>query len=303
MDKEQARFILGSYRPGMADGDEPQFALALALAAENRELGEWLARERALDAAFADALRTIPLPESLREDILGCLEGERHGIPEATEDHDAAMIGALAALPVPSQLRGNILAAMEAGTRSPAPVQNAASDTPRSIWRRLSIPLAAAAGIALALLLTKPGKPSLAQASRVPIGAVPVSFISTYESPSFDLELKQDNREVLVETLKARSLPCPCCLPPGLKGAPGIGCRELTIEGRHGSLICFALTELGPVHLVIFRREDVDGSCSNSLDDPCYFTRGEWAVARWQNSENVFFVIGKTDVETLKKLF
>ena len=73
MDKEEARFILRSFRPDGADVNDADFAEALALAMENRELGEWLASERAFDAAFAKALGSIDLPEHLREDIIACL--------------------------------------------------------------------------------------------------------------------------------------------------------------------------------------------------------------------------------------
>ena len=83
MDKEQARFILRSFRPDGADVDDKDFAEALALATENRELGEWLADERAFDAAFAKALSSVELPETLRQDILGCLAGERGDFPQA----------------------------------------------------------------------------------------------------------------------------------------------------------------------------------------------------------------------------
>jgi len=96
MDKEQARFILRSFRPDGADVNDADFAEALALAMENRELGEWLAGERAFDAAFAKALTAVDLPETLREDILGCLAGERGDFPQAEDHRDAALIGALA---------------------------------------------------------------------------------------------------------------------------------------------------------------------------------------------------------------
>ena len=76
MDKEQAKFILQSFRPDGADAQDPDFADALAVAAEDRELGEWLAEERAQDASFAAALASVEIPEALRENILGVLRGE-----------------------------------------------------------------------------------------------------------------------------------------------------------------------------------------------------------------------------------
>jgi len=59
MDKEEARFILRCFRPDGADAENPDFAEALAWAAKDRELGEWLARERARDADFASALSSV----------------------------------------------------------------------------------------------------------------------------------------------------------------------------------------------------------------------------------------------------
>lgn len=301
MDKEQARFILGSFRPGIDEVDDSDFTQALALAATNRELGEWLSKERAMDEAFAIALCGIPLPETLREDIIGCLHGDRHGLPEADSDHDARMIGALASVRVPSSLRQQILSAMERSSEVPDRVTARAE---HSRWRRWSMPLAAAAGVAFAMILThQPDQRSIARSSsKLPLQVVQAGFIDTYKSPFFHLDVKKDKPEALVEELKSRSLPCPCCLPPGLNGVKSIGCREMEINGKHGSLICFEQDDVGIVHLVIFRRDDIDGQCSD-IKDPCTERMGEWSVARWQNSENIFILIGKTTPETLKKLF
>lgn len=321
MDKEQAKFILRSFRPGdrsASDTSTEDFAEALALAASNRELGEWLAEERAMDETFTKALGAIELPETLREDILGCLNGERRDYPNAQDQADAAMIGALASMPVPANLRGDILAAMErsaprqaSGNFGKAAIIEDPLEVgvePLSpIWRRLGIPLAAAAGIALALIITREpqdgGQLVEADTRPVPIEVVPVSFIQTYEAPNFHLEVKRDNREQLEEVLHSRKLPCPCCLPPGLENSKSIGCRELVIDGKHGSLICFQQDGMGVVHLVIFKREDVDGSCSNKLADPCLLQEGKWAIARWMNDESVFFLIGEGDLEQIKGLF
>lgn len=308
MDKKHAKFILRSFRPGESDASTQDFAEALALAASNRDLGEWLAEERAMDEAFVQALDGIELPTRLRADILGCLDGERGDHPNAADSQDSAMIGALASLKVPGNLRGDILAAMQrSAPQTSTNGQVAAIVEPSTLtplWKRLAIPLAAAAGIALALIVTRgPGDQRLAQSSPVPIETVPVSFIQTYEAPDFDLEVKQDSRERLVEVLHSRSLPCPCCLPPGLENSKSIGCRELVINGRHGSLICFQQDEMGTVHLIIFNRDDVDGSCANKLADPCYLTRDKWSIARWQNDDSVFFLIGEGELEQMKKLF
>jgi len=48
MDKEKAQFILTSFRANGKDSADADFQEALKLAVEDRELGEWLADERAI---------------------------------------------------------------------------------------------------------------------------------------------------------------------------------------------------------------------------------------------------------------
>ena len=295
MDKEQARFILRSFRPDGADVNDQDFAEALALAMENRDLGEWLADERAFDAAFAQALCSVALPENLRHDILGCLAGERGDFPQAEDARDAAWIGALASIQPPPALREEIITAMHRTARAHRQV------TP--IWRRMAIPLAAAAGVALAFLLTAKEAPQpLATAGPLPVDVVQAGFIRTFESPLFSLDEQRDDHQALLANLKSRKLPCPGCLPPGLVGEKSIGCRELVIDGKSGSLICFDEQETGTVHLVIFRREDVCGVLPHR-DRPDFAQRGHWAAARWEDDKNVFILIGNTDIRKLAALF
>ena len=298
MDKEQARFILRSFRPDGADGNDQDFAEALALAIEDRELGEWLAHERALDAAFASALNSVELPENLRQDIIGCLAGERNGFPQAKDAQDALWIGAIASIQAPPNLRDEILTAMErtasVGTMPPAK---------RPVWQRFGLPLAAAAGVALAFFLTRQhDAPKLVQSGRLPVDVVQAGFIRTFESPLFSLDETRDDHQVLIAHLKSRKLPCPGCLPPGLANVKGVGCRELVIDGKHGSLVCFDEREAGVVHLVIFRREDVSGPLPQR-DHPEFGQQGHWATARWEDEKNVFILIGNTELRKLAALF
>jgi hypothetical protein len=296
MDKEQARFILRSFRPDGADADDHDFAEALALAMRDRELGEWLADERAMDAAFANALSAVRIPESLREDILGCLAGERADFPQAGDERDAAMIGALASIQPPADLRGRILTAMERSHPVAFPK--------RSLWRRVALPLAAAAGIAFAFLLTKnqSQQPALANNGPLPVDVVQAGFIRAYESPLFSLDEKREEHRELLQHLASRKLPCPGCLPPGLVGVKSIGCRELVINGKRGSLICLDERENGVVHLVIFRREDVSGDLPCSKQ-PSFAQKGHWTAARWCDDKNVFILVGATDLRKLASLF
>ena len=294
MDEDRARFILRSFRPDGADVDDHDFAEALAMAMEHRELGEWLAEERAFDAAFAKAPCSVELPENLRDDILGCLAGERGDFPQAEDGHDAALIGALASIHPPAGLRDEILAAMDRTAQ--------ASRVTKPLWRRFAMPLAAAAGVALAFLLTRKGGGSHMVSGPLPVEVVQAGFIHAFESPLFSLDEQRDDQRLLIENLKSRKLPCPGCLPPGLQNVEGIGCRELVIDGKAGSLICFDERENGIVHLVIFRREDVCGELP-CREHPDFAQKGHWAAARWEDEKNVFILIGNTEVRKLASLF
>lgn len=70
MKNEEARFILQAYRPGGADSSDPFFAEALAQAQRDPQLGAWLAREQAFDAAIAAKLREMNPPADLRDNIM-----------------------------------------------------------------------------------------------------------------------------------------------------------------------------------------------------------------------------------------
>ncbi len=296
MDKEQARFILRSFRPDGSDGSDPEFAEALKLAHEDIELGQWLANERTFDAAFAAALAGVTLPPALGNTILTALAIKRGDTPQAADPLDAAMIGALASLQPPLALRGEVLAGMKSTARP--------DRRPVSSWRRAAIPLAAAAGIALALVITRRQvSPPLVRNAPLPVEVVETGFIRAFESPRFALDETLEDHRVLITHLKQRKLPCPCCLPRGLANVKGIGCRELVINGKSGSLLCFDAREEGIVHLIIFRREDVRGELPQR-QSPAYSQSGSWSVARWADDERAFFLLGKdTNTTKLAALF
>lgn len=296
MDKEQARFILRSFRPDGADANDPAFSEALHLAASDRELGEWLARERARDAGFSQALARIEIPDTLREEILFGLAAERGEVPAPHDELDRAFIAALSDLHPPEELRAEILAAMspQKGVKGPFP------------WFRVALPLAAAAGFAFAFFVGQDGgkHPGVARIPSVPIEAVQAGFFKTIQDPAFSLEHESASHETLFSYLKKRGLPCPSCdpIPAGLQKIPSFGCRELLIDGRSGSLICFDMGKDGEVHLIIFRREDVAGDVPVGAK-PRFSQNGEWSVASWGTSDSVFILVGEIEVEQLEALF
>ena len=297
VDKERAQFILRSFRPDGSDVEDCDFAEALAMAMENRELGEWLADERAFDASFSNALSSVELPENLRQDIIGCLAGELGDYPQAGDGQDAAFIGALASVRPSPLLRQEILTAMERSTQVPAILPK------KWLFHRFSMYLAAAAGVTLAFILTDQKKPTtLTTNGPLPLDVVQAGFLRTYESPLFSLDETHKKNEDVVAHLKSRNLPCPCCLPPGLAKVKGIGCRELVIDGKSGTLICFDERENGVLHLLIFRRQDVCGDLPQR-EHPVFAQDGHWAAARWEDHNNVYLVIGNTDIQKLSTIF
>lgn len=304
MDKEEARFILRCFRPDGSDAADPEFAAALQLAAADRDLGEWLAKERALDADFSEVLGTLPLPEGLREEILAGLAAERGDLPQA-DKIDASFIGALATVKPPEGMRDEILAAMEQSAPKTEARRGAS-------WWRFGVPLAAAAGIALAFIL---------QLDRPPVGdrsadagvqqegsAVPVSFvqseaIATLDSPDFTLDLKNSDHDTLFEFIHKSGRACASgCVPEGLTKVPGLGCRIIEIDGKPGAIICFKRGENEMVHLVVFRRHDVAGSLPDEAR-PQLEQSGNWAVARWEQGDRAFMLLSQTNTERLSELF
>ena len=318
MDKEEARFILRCFRPDGADAGNPDFAEALAWAAKDRELGDWLAHERSRDADFANALNAVTIPTALREEILAGLAIERGDMTPHPDAFDFSVMGAMASIQPPSGLRCEILAAMQ---RTAAP---------RRSWRwtwQWGAPVAAAAGIAFAFLASSqksadpvsdrklvtspPEERRVANPPNPTGGAIPISigtvetgFINTFEDPGFTLDLKNPDHHALFEHLKDEKLPCPnACLPKGLKDIPGLGCRELKIDGKRGALVCFK-QENDVVHLVAFKRCDVKCRLPKK-GEPDIGKHGKWSVARWADDEWVFVLMGEknVDVKRLADLF
>jgi len=310
MDKEEARFILRCFRPDGADAENPDFAEALAWAAKDRELGEWLARERARDADFAIALSSVSIPPLLREEILVSLAMERGDAGMYPDSFDASVIGAMAGIHPPSNLRGEILSAMERTAAEPAKGRR---------WWHFGLPAAAAAGIAFAFLASRPARvdetpvvvsdPTPPEELTLDAGApvanvVPVSLpintleeasIRIFEDPGFTLDLRNPDHHALFEHIKSSKLPCPSrCLPKGLKDFNGDGCRELDIEGKKGALVCFKQQD-DTVRLVVFKRCDV--KCKLPKGQPSFGQHGKWNVARWSDEDWVFLMMGEKNID------
>lgn len=297
MDKERARFVLRSFRPDGADTQDVDFAEALHLATSDRELGEWLMRERAFDAEFAEALARVELPEGLREKVFLAMVKDGGGFPNADSKMDEMMIASIAEIRIPESLRGRVIEAMEHTSKI---------ERGNFGWKRVGIPIAAAAGIALAFFMWDVDKPDSRvvknPSNTIPVEAVQAGFVRLFESPLFSLDEEIQEMPHLISYLRDKGLPCGGgYLPPGLVGVKGLGCRELVIDGKRGSLICFD-TEKGTVHLVIFQRSDVRGELPD-IEHPVIEQSGDWARASWRKEKYAFSLMAVSDKDSIARFF
>ncbi len=70
MNKHEAQLLLAACRPGALDADDPAMREALDTLRDDPELAAWFAHEQALDLALAAKLASVPVPDSLKADIL-----------------------------------------------------------------------------------------------------------------------------------------------------------------------------------------------------------------------------------------
>ena len=77
MNNQQAKFILGAYRPDGRDATDAAFAEALAQTERDPELRQWLERQRAFDTAVAGRLCAVAPPVELKQAILAGVRASR----------------------------------------------------------------------------------------------------------------------------------------------------------------------------------------------------------------------------------
>jgi hypothetical protein len=243
-------------------------------------------------------LARVELPEGLREKVFLAMVQDSGGFPKADTSFDTAMIAAMTDIKIPAGLREIVIEAMERTSK----VERGAFG-----WKRVGIPLAAAAGIALAFFMVDGGQPEntvakTRQPVKIGIGAVQAGFVRIHDSPIFSIDQVEGGMPHLISHLRSKGLPCGGgYLPPGLEGVSSIGCRELVIDGKRGSLICFD-TERGTVHLVIFRRADVADELPE-MSAPVIEQSGDWAKAYWRKEKYAFSLMAMGDRDSLNGFF
>lgn len=298
MDNQRAQFILQSFRPDGGDAHDPDFAEALAFATEDRELGEWLARERAQDAAFTHVLADLEIPEDLRDAVMAIFESDDGELTE----FDSGFIGALASVRAPEGLRDQILDAMEVEQKVVA-----IRRSPKILkWASSAVAVIAVMAVVFVFFGFSGGS--------VLAGSTPqeveYSAIEMLESPFFSLDQTNDRQAALYEWLEGRDLPSPEVLPEGLRDLKGVGCKLLKIgKNKHkASLVCYRQENDNIVHLVMMERVALNCNdlCEiNSAVGKCRDCdkNDEWAVTQWADAEHAFLLLSKMKPSEMASLF
>jgi len=319
MDKERAQFILHSFRPDGADAADQDFAEALQLAAEDRELGEWLADERAADAEFATALCEVKIPDDLRMHILTVMRGEKPTDPALDVEMDALLSEALTDVEPPAGLREQILNAMYVqenqcetqdlgGEDASVPENVTPIASGRSWLRNISWAAAVVLGGFLALQMDLSKKEPQTAASADPQDNELGKRVSSKEvqhvagnilNSKLTLDVMHPKSSEVNTWLVSRELPAPTALPRGLRGLQVMGCREIQLENEmSASLLCFVKTDGGMVHLVVINNTFIKDhdlpSMSELTTKDCYHCKEtNWNIIRWRDRENTYFLFDK----------
>lgn len=324
MDNEQAKFLLQSFRPDGADAGAEEFAEALKLAAEDRELGEWLAQERADDAAFAKALNEIEIPESLREEILSVLEHDGDQLP-IDDDFESLFAGGLDNITPPPGLRDQILASMEVEKAAQRSEVEDAKVTDISAWRWLSVAgLAAALAVGVFVTtqrddragndaLAKNGSGSVAPAigQQVAVHYATQQMASMLKDPALiGLNTEMNQTVKALSFLEENKSPVPSKLPPGLEDAKLVGCKNVFLEnGLPVSLMCFEKEGVGMIHLIALDKKmlsdsDELSSIKNISLKNCYSCkRTSFNIAHWNDGDITYMILTKAEREQMVELF
>jgi len=306
MDKERAKFILQSFRPDGADASDTDFADALQTAAENHELAEWLAEERASDAVFAEALNSIAIPDELRMHILTVMRGEKPGNPAMEAEMDELFSDALEQITPPSDLREQILAAVQvqqihsnsqknqesrqdiheenqksAPTSDDDNIVTISRASKRHRIKALRIASLAAAITLGGFLATQINLNSSAQEKIVSHSTLTDSThritsqkiqeqAANFLNTKFALDIKNQEKKQISSWLVNHELPSPTFsrLPSGLRGLKVMGCKKFHLgNGRSAALLCFVESDGNMVHLLIINNDFIKDAHLPSMQE------------------------------------
>lgn len=308
MDKQQAQFILQSFRPNGADSADADFQEALQLVVADRELGEWFTAERAADAEFADALAGVNIPVCLRLSLLAIMRGEAAEDIQLDEGVDQVISGALADVQPPEGLRDQVIAAMEVEKHhrnQVQPLRGVARNVQKKKWINIAaIAAALVLGVFFALQIDLSDKDQL---TSYDVQQSAANILNT----QFSLDVKHEDSTHLTSWLADHHLPAPRDvehLPPGLRKLPSIGCKRMELPGeKEASLICFIAQGGGALHLIVVSNQWVSDMDLPSIEEVtlsnCYHCpKTSWNVVRWRDATNSYILMSKHQADRKQEL-
>ena len=313
MDREQAKFILQSFRPDGADASDADFAEALQLAAGDRELGEWLADERATDAAFAIALCEVEIPEHLRQHILAVMRGENPEDPLLDHGMDTALFEAMDDLQPPEGLRDQILAAMnlQQAQQKPQGQQARKEELPGNVITAWFGSWSKVAAIAAALVLGAFVAVQVTTKVSSSDGLFESYEVQRYAGGLIDASLSMDidvaDSAQLHDWMVSKNIPTPSTIPVSLLATDTIGCKEISLpvdkdnpEEKKAWIFSFDQQGGEDLYLVIVKNIYVRDRnlpvMSEVTTKDCYHCpKTLWNVARWQDARNTYMLLAKKE--------
>ena len=306
MDKKHAKFILQSYRPDGADATNPDFEEALKFAAEDRELGSWLADERANDAVFAEALGALDIPEGLRDEIFAVIENDG-GVKDLSSEMDAIFAGAMAHVVPPAGLRDQIISAMEVERDLEVEVEEEKIVKFPMRWLNLA---AVAAVLVLGVTFILPGgaepKGSVDQfnLAELQVGS------GRYLNASHEVDISNNTLSGVNTWLEREGMPGADTVPEGLISCDVAGGKKITLDnGVTGSMILFKKKEAGDFYLMVLEVSSVEDAdkllnmsevnlkgCKN-----CPLTH--FNITAWKDDKKAYLLLTKADSKYMTEMF
>ena len=314
MDKQHAQFILQSYRPDGADASDPDFKEALQLAAEDRELGQWLAQERSHDIIFVEALEQVNIPDVLKDEILEMMANVDMEIDMSSE-MDALFAGAIAQQTPPPGLRDQIISAME--VESAAQNENEQNEKQAEVIKFPSrwLNLAGIAAVALLSVTFIYTKFASSPEEQVVVGVqsdVDMLYMKAgmVINASNEIEHPADSFMVVNTWLEKEGMPVAKSVPEALVSYDVEGGKKITFDnGIEGSLIFFKDENNEEYYLTVVDLDSVkDAESLSDLSNvgikncfDCPVTH--FNITKWKDSSEAYFLLTKSDKKNILELF
>ncbi len=313
MDKEHAKFILESYRPDGADANNPDFAEALQLAAEDRELGQWLCQQRAHDAAFSEALCSVDIPDGLRDEILAVMDQEEGGMSEeVSTELDAIFVGALVNVSPPVGLRNQIISAMEVEHESAQKQEQKKEEVDFNKIVKFPMRWLNVAAIAALLLLGAIfWTSSLNNQSGNQVDMHLVQMASGKQlNVSNELEFTNTSLSSVNSWLVKEGLPEASTIPKGLISMDTEGGKRVKLDnGVEASMVHFREKEQEGYYLMVLKVGSVEDfsklqSMSEMRLKACRnCPMSHYNVIAWRDDNKAYMILSKQKKEEIMNLF